>query len=250
MNAKIDSVLKKLQSPAKLIVICTFLTAAGFAFIAAIAGFGNRFFSIIGGLITMVIMVAFWASVPTLILLKKENLAKKVFPFILFYWFLNEMINLLSTTDWIRPNIPGLFVAIGVFEFLIALAFLTAIVFIVLGKVKKIDRFDQLPTLIIAGTFLFFIVVFALRVAVEVKYKADWGDYLETIVSTLILPVGFFFAVLYFFPPKKVASENAQEKVAMEETPAQEEKEENAKEETAEEVPAAGAEQGNHEDNA
>ena len=73
MNAKIDSVLKKLQSPAKLIVICTFLTAAGFAFIAAIAGFGNRFFSIIGGLITMVIMVAFWASVPTLILLKKEK---------------------------------------------------------------------------------------------------------------------------------------------------------------------------------
>ena len=205
MNTFLDSAFQKLQSPAKSIMIGTFYAAALFSLLGSVANFDDGFFSAIGELIMMVILVALWAIVPTLLLLKKEDLAKKVFPFVLFYWLINELSNLFASAGWIKSKVSGLLVTIGIFEFFIALAFIAAIVLIVLGLIKKTDKFTKLSFAIFACTFLLYFVVFILRVIVEAKYKAAWSDYLETIVSTLVLPVGVFFAALFFFPPKQTA---------------------------------------------
>ena len=209
MIPMIDSVLEKLQPFAKRIVLVAFYTATAFELLGVISRFDNGFFGAIGGLITTAILVAFWAIIPTLFLLKKEDLAQKIFPFLLFYWLLNEIFELLSATAWIRSDVKALFVLVGICEFIIALAILAAIVLGFLGKIMKNELFSKLPYLICGGVCFFFVVDFILRVITEIKYKADWSDYLETVVFTLIVPIGILFAVLYFFPPKQAATENA-----------------------------------------
>lgn len=206
MNSLFDPIFKMLQKPAKLVTIVTFYIVAAFMLLVNLPDTDGGFFGVIGGLIIMVIMIALFAIVPTLLLLKKEDVAKKVFPFILFYWLLNEVTEFLSHGRWIRPKVTGLYVTIGIFEFLIALAFIAAIVLIVLGMFKKSLDFGNLPYVIAAGTFLFYFIDFILQLVREAKYvKGDWSDYIGIVISYLILPVGIFFAVLLFFPRQKNA---------------------------------------------
>ena len=207
MNSIFAPVFKALQKPAKLITIITFYIITAFALLTNLPDTDDGFFGVVGELITLTIMLVLWAIVPTLLLLKKEEAAAKVFPFVLFYWLIDEIITFLSHGLWIRSGIQGLYITVGVFDFLIALILLAAVVLIVLGMLKKTLDFGFLPYVIAACTYLFYLVAFILWLVIRAKANAEWSDYFDVIVSYMIQPIGIFFAVLYFFIPKQGKTE-------------------------------------------
>ena len=227
MNSAFGPIFKKLQNPAKLIILITFFIVAAFELLTRFPNTDAGFFGVLGGLFVLIIMVALWALVPTLLLLKQEGIAKKVFPFILFYWLLNEIVSFLSDASFIRSEVDGLYVTSCVFKFLIALAFIAAIVLIVLGMFKKSLDFGYLPYVIAAGTYLFYFILFIMRLVLVSKgiegawsevsltqfllegepEAGNWKDYFRVIISCLVQPVAMFFATIYFLPPKQ-ADEN------------------------------------------
>lgn len=197
-----DKIFELVKKPAKICTISCFIAAAVFSLLVNIGNFGGGFMPVVGRLFILIIEVALWACIPVFILLKKEDIAKKFFLPILVYWYLNIVITFFVDTAWARPNVNGVFVASGVFEFLLGLAFLAAVALYVISKIKNKDIFEQLAFIIFGASFVIFFVVFILRMVGESQWNAPWNDYFNVILNFLILPVGMFFACMFFYPPK------------------------------------------------
>lgn len=203
-------IFKQLKRYAEIFFITLLLVASFFSLLSSVGNFPNEFMPVVGHLFLMLFEIGLLASVPVLLLLKKRDLAKTVFIIYASFWLIATIYNTLGDSVFMANGVHGLRIAISVFEFLIACALLTAIVFYILGKKTGKDFNYNLTALILLGTFGAYFVVFALSIALYAVNKLGWTMYISDISENLFLPAAMFFGLFVFkflnvnFPEKPI----------------------------------------------
>lgn len=200
-----DKIIRTVASKSALIGMILLFLAAGFSFIVNAAGIGGEFMPVIGGLFTLLFDLAILGIVPVLIALKKHDLIKYALVPLLAYWFISTIYNFLAGCEVIYDGVDGLIIAIAMFEFFAACALLTALVFAVMYFFSKDRKWLQIGFVVFAGSLLFFLLVWALRLAFLADLDADWTSYLYAFCSLLFLPSGLVFVTLTQLPMAEAA---------------------------------------------
>ena len=191
---KVFSTLKKYSKELTLYLL---YATAGLAFLYYVGNFANAFLPVIGNLLLMFVEISLWIITPVLLTAGKNDLAKVVMRPIFIYWTIATIFGFLEDCLLVSGKAEGIVIAIGVFEFFIACAFIVLSVFTILGFAQKKTAYKKLALLIFCGSLFFYIIVFALRVA-NAAGAARWNDYFGIIYKYLVLPFGMFFMALYF----------------------------------------------------
>ena len=107
--------------------------------LTALSGFGNiggDFFPVFIGIIVLVAKLAATAAIPTLLILKKDDIAKIVFVILSGYWLISSAEGQLSYASTVGYG-TALYDCASVFSVLFGLCLLAVIVLIVLGFALK-----------------------------------------------------------------------------------------------------------------
>lgn len=192
----IDNVVKKISPLSKIIAIIALYAATAFAFIAEAADIGGGFFPVIGGLLTLIFVVAVFGGIPTLLVLKKDKPAVYALIPVTSYWFISTLGDCLSRSGNIYKGAGGLTITIGVFSLIIAMAFFAVATLGVLYYLKKGKKLLQIAVCILIGSLLFFFLIWVLLIALYAEYNAAWTSYFYDFYQYLFLPIGFVFAFL------------------------------------------------------
>lgn len=200
-----DKIVNTLTKPAKMIAMILLFAAAGFGLIGNAGGLGGGFMPVVGGLVYLLFDLAFWAIIPVLYVLKKDELVKYALVPVAGFWGISTIYNFLGSAEFVTGGWGGLTITISLFEFLIALAFLAVLAFGILYFVKKDKKFLQIAFCIFAGSLLFFVLVWALSIALFAQGNADWTTYFDLFRSALFIPFGLVFAVLAFLNEGKTS---------------------------------------------
>ena len=125
---------KQFKKYAEILLITLLLVAALFSLLSSVGNFPNEFMPVIGHLFLMLFEIGLLSVVPVLLFLRKKELARIVFTIYASFWLIASIYSNLGDSSMMRNGMHGLWIAIAVFEFLIACALLTALVFFILGK--------------------------------------------------------------------------------------------------------------------
>lgn len=193
----LDKVIGKVKKPSWLISIILFFSAATFELIYSIGNFNGGFLPVVGNLFSMTISVALWAAVPVFLLLKKERFAKISFGVLAAYWVINASFLYFSNMGYASID-TGLRIAVAVFAFFVACVLIAAVVFLVLGYLKKNAKMNTLAILIFVGGFLFYLILFGLMAGLYSDLFANWNNYFSLVSTYLLMPAAMFFGYLFF----------------------------------------------------
>ena len=189
MNKVINKVFEILSKPAKLIfIIGAFVYAAWFATMTAM-GIDGQFMNVLTNIITLFVGTALICLPPLFLLLKKEELAKLFFVFLLGYWILTtpqEFFFLSETFASAREFYP---VFVSIFLLIIGLGLVGILVLVILEMVLNL-KFLRFITLIIAfavmATCLVTAILFMILCGIN---NAPWNMYIQyAVIDMIILP--------------------------------------------------------------
>ena len=201
---------KQLKRNAEVLFITLLLVAALFALLSYVGTFPSGFMPVIGHLFLMFFEIGLLIAVPVLLLLRKRDLAKMIYMFLASFWMIDTIYIFLGDSFLMAKGFHGLQIAGSVFEFVIAIALLTAAVFFILGKKKQDVKKNNITALILLGAYAAFFIVFALTVAFLAVFKQPWTNYIEGISENLFLPAAMFLGLFVFgfltvsFPEKPI----------------------------------------------
>lgn len=193
-----DKIINVLHSKSKLLTIVFLLAAAGVSLIVDAAGFPNGFMPVVGSLLHLLLDVIIWGIVPVLFLLKKDSLAKCALIPIASFWLIQSIYSGLDSSFVVTDGYSGLTIAAGLFAFFFGLTILAAVVLGILYAFTRKRMLMQVAFAVVAGGIVFALVAWALRLAVNAKFDADWTDYLDVFLQYIFLPLGFWFATFYY----------------------------------------------------
>ena len=201
---------KQLKRYAEVLLITLLLVAALFSLLTYVGNFPNDFMPVIGHLFLMLFEIGLLAIVPTLILLRKKDLAKLVFTIYASFWLIASIYSTLGDSGLMRGGVHGLWISISVFEFLIAGALLNALAFFIIGKKQNDVKKFNLTALILLGAYGAFFIVFVLNIAAFAVFRWGWTSYIGNFKENLFLPAAMFLGLFYFgfmtvnFPEKPI----------------------------------------------
>ena len=195
LNLVINGVKRKAESISQIL----FYIASGFCFIFYVGNFNGGFMPVIGTLFSMIIEVALWLLIPVLLSIRRRSIAKWAFLGLSIYWTLTTIFNLLQGAGLATSYASALACATGAFSFIIACAMITMAVFAVVAYWRKDAKLKLIALAIYTGNLLFFLIFFALRVALNAQWGSAWNQYLGLIYSFIVIPFAMLFAALAFW---------------------------------------------------
>ncbi|MBO4479303.1 MAG: hypothetical protein J5774_02940 [Clostridia bacterium] len=229
----INQAINALKRRAESVCAILFYVAAAFCFICYVGSFNGSFMPVMGTLLSMIIEVSLWLLIPVLLSIRRRSVAKWAFLGLSIFWVLTSIFSLLDGAGLATAGADGLACAVGVFSFLVACALITTTVLAVIAYWKKDQKLKIVSILVFLGSLVFFLVLFALRVALAADWDAGWATYFFLIYSYLLIPFAMLFAALAFwFSEKELYFAVFEKKAASEAKPAEEKPEEKPVEKT------------------
>lgn len=199
--------------------------------LTALSGFGNiggDFFPVFIGIIVLVAKLAATAAVPTLLILKKDEIAKIVFVILSGYWLISSAEGQLSYASAVGYG-TALYDCAAVFSVLFGLCLLAIIVLIVLGFALKGKDFKVVDLLLLCGAIVLGLVALILWCVIYGKNQYPWTSFVSSINYFVVIPVTVAGGLLYYFVGinKVVKVEEQQEESAQEQVEEPSENQEN-----------------------
>ena len=189
-----DQLFSSLKKIASLLAVILLLTAAGCTLLTDLGSFDNGFFPVIGNLILLVVEMVLIGGVAVLLLMKKDDLAKKALGPVFAWRMIGTILSGISYSAGINSYNDGLGITVCVFAFLAGLALLAAAVFFVLGICGKTAFYKFGWLLFAAYLCLAFIVMIMTCVRAGVN-DYSWQSFIGAF-GGFAFDLGMFFAAL------------------------------------------------------
>ena len=252
--------LGKVKRTSEFIAMILFFVAAFFSLLFYIGNFDGDFMPVIANLFSMVLQVGMWLAIPLCIVMKRRSYARWAALAVSLYWLITTLFALLDNTAMASGDFPALMISAGVFSFLTACALIVMTVFALIALTRKSGKIKMIAACIYVGALVFYLVLFALNVALAAKWNSGWNTYFRLLCDDLVIPFAMLFIAVAFgfreeefvFPCKKKSAPASEEAPASEDLPAEKveeahveefvapEEEPSSEEATAEEKPAEG----------
>ena len=191
-----DLILNKIKQNALIIIMIALFSAAALHFITGCAGFPNKFFPVIGHMLSMALDLALLISIPLFLLLKNDKLAKIATFIYGGYWLISEIFTAFNATWMIQKDAGSGNIARGIFLFLIGLCLIASIVLFVLGRVKNDHTFVTIALIILCGTIVLFFIEFIINLVMFIKLESNWTSYFNGLAEYLLIPIGLLAATI------------------------------------------------------
>ena len=195
-----NKIFETLAKPAKLVLIIGGLVYAVWFATKTAMGMGGTFMSVLTGVITLIVGVGLIALPPVLLLLKKEELAKLFFVFLVGYWVLRTPSEYFFLADTFADANEFYPVFVSIFLLIIGMAVLGVLVLLVLEMLlgmKFLRPIINLVAFIAVAACIFTGILFIIECAIM---KAGWTMYIDyAVMDMMVLPVTVGFGCLYFF---------------------------------------------------
>lgn len=200
-----DKFFEVLTKPAKwVLIIGGFIYAVWYA-IGRGASMDGEFMSVLVNLILLIVGTALLVTVPILVLLNKNDMAKIVFLILVGYWLLSSIQSHYAQAEMFCSNTEdGVAITGGVFFFLAASSLLAVLVFIVLefALKKPAMRFFAFIVMLAVIGLSFLAGLFYFIEAV--RYEWGWYSSINPWIEYMLLPIVVCFGYLFFSgAPKK-----------------------------------------------
>ena len=199
-----NKIFEALSKPAKLVLIIGgFVYAAWFA-AKTVMSIDGSFMSVLTNIITLFVGTGLICLPPVLLLLKKEELAKLFFVFLVGFWVLTTPSEYFFLADTFADANEFFPVFVSIFLLAIGLAVLGVLVLLVLEMLfamKFLRPIINLVALIAVASCIFTGILFIIECAIM---KAGWTMYIDyAVMDMMVLPVTVGFGCLYFFNASK-----------------------------------------------
>lgn len=188
----------KIKRTSEYVAMVLFFVAAFFSLLYYIGNFDAEFMPVIGNLFAMVLQLGIWLVVPVCIVMKRRSYARWAALAVALYWFITTLFSLLRDTALARGGLPALTISVGVFSFLTACALIVMTAFALTALTRKDGKIKMVAACVYAGALVFYLVLFALRVALAAKGASGWSVYFELICDYLVIPLAMFFIAIAF----------------------------------------------------
>ena len=189
-----------LLKPAKWILVIGSLVYATWFAVQTAGSINGTFMSVVSNLLILIVGSALLFSVPVLILLKKEDMAKIAFFILAGYWLISTTRAMFGYAETYTELNDGLAVTGGVFAFITALCLVGVLALIVLEFVVKKPALRLFTFFAVLGVILFAfltgLLLFILHAANDSPY--GWAYTANLLVEYLLVPVIVCFGCLYF----------------------------------------------------
>ena len=183
-----------------ILVIGSFVYATWFA-VQTAGSINGTFMSVVSNLLILIVGSALLFSVPVLILLKKEDMAKIAFFILAGYWLISTALSMFGYAQtYCIEDASGAAIAGGVFAFITALCLVGVLALIVLEFVAKKAFFRLFAFFAMFGVILFALLTGILLFAstVEGIEFFGWPNVVNLLVEYLLVPAIVCFGCLYF----------------------------------------------------
>lgn len=197
-----------LAKPARLVLIIGgFVYALWFAIQTAM-GIDGQFMNVLTSIVTLFVGTGLICLPPLMLLLKKEELAKLFFVFLIGFWVLSTPTEYFFLAETLADGKEFYPIFVSVFLLLIGLAVVGVLALIIVDIIFGLSQLRpiiNLLALIAVATCFFTAILFIIECAVM---KAGWTFYVRyALMDMMILPATVGFGCLYFFGAKQSKAE-------------------------------------------
>ena len=242
-----NKIINVLRKPSRMVAIGALSAAALFTLLAYAGGFPRAFMPVMSNLFSLLLQLAIIGGILFCLLAKQDKLLGHFLPFVFAWWLLNITFNMLDGAWSAQEGREGLTIAIGVFDFILALILLASLVLLVLGRVKENELFRKIGFVALFGSLALQFLIMVLCLAECGVGDYPWNSYFA-VFADLAVAVGFLFA---YFPkafgeggpalqeeaPQAEPAPSHEEELLDEDSLVEEPQEEAAPEQPAEEQP-------------
>lgn len=193
----LNTLVSFFKKPSRMILFVGSIVVFALTALTGFGGIGGDFFPVLIGIIVLVAKLAATAAVPTLLILKKDEIAKVVFMILAGYWLISSAegeLGLAGMTGYV-----ALYDAAAIFSVLFGLCLLAIVVLIVLGFALKGKNFKMICLLVLCGAIVLGFVALILWCVIFGKNEADWTSFVGAINTYLAIPVTVAGGLLYYF---------------------------------------------------
>ena len=205
-----NKIFEVLAKPAKWVLIIGGLVYAVWFAVQTAMGFDNNFMNVLTGIVKLIVGVGLLAIPPVMLLLKKEELAKVFFVFLLGYWVLTTPQEYFFLADTFSEAGEFFPVFVSIFLLIIGLAVLGILVLLVLEILLGMKFLRPIINLVAFFTVCACILTAILFIIEAAIMNAGWVFFVEyAFMDMILLPTVVGFGCLYFFGVQQQGSKKA-----------------------------------------
>ena len=198
-----NKIFETLSKPAKFVLIIGGLVYAVWFAVQTAMGFDNNFMNVLTGIVKLIVGVGLLSIPPVMLLLKKEELAKVFFVFLLGYWVLTTPQEYFFLADTFSEAGEFFPVFVSIFLLIIGLAVLGILVLLVLEILLGMKFLRPIINLVAFITVCACILTAILFIIEAAIMGAGWVFFVEyAFMDMILLPTVVGFGCLYFFGAK------------------------------------------------
>ena len=198
-----SKIFAALSKPARWVLIIGGLVYAVWFAVMTAMGFDDSFMSVLTGILTLIVGVGLIALPPVLLLVKKEELAKLFFVFLLGYWVLTTPRSYFFWAETFADAGEFFPVLVSIFMLVVGMALLAILVLIVLEMLLGMKFLRPIINLVAFFTVCACILTAILFIIECAIMKAGWTMFIDDgFMGLILLPTIVGFGCLYFFGAK------------------------------------------------
>lgn len=199
-----DKIFNSLRKPADLVfIIGAFLYAVWFA-IETIFSIDGQVLNILGNIVVLIVGALLIALPPIMLLMRKDNLAKLFFVFLLGYWVIFSARNYLFFAETFGDSREVFPIITGIFLFIVGLLIVGILAMVILDIILGLPALRpiiDLLALIFVGASFIAAILFMIYAGIQ---GAGWTYFVKyALMEMIVLPVTVGFGCLYFFRAKE-----------------------------------------------
>ena len=195
-----NKIFEILAKPAKLVLIIGGLVYAVWFAIRTGLSIDGGFVNVLTNILTLFVGTALIAIPPVMLLIKKEELAKLFFVFLLGFWILTTPSQWFVLADAFAESGDGFIIFVGIYLMILGIALLGILVLIILEillGMKFLRPIINIIALAVVAAFFVGAILFCIEAGIQ---GAPWLYFVEyAFVDMIVLPVTVGFGCLYFF---------------------------------------------------
>jgi len=195
-----NKIFEILAKPAKLVLIIGGLVYALWFAVMTGMSIDGEFMNVLTNIIILFVGTALIAIPPVMLLLKKDELAKLFFVFLVGFWILSTPTQFFALADAYASAGEFFPVFVSIFLLAIGLAVLGVLVLIILEIILGLKFLRPIINLVALIAVIACIVTAILFMILCGIYDAPWIFYVDTaLMDMMVLPTVVGFGCLYFF---------------------------------------------------
>lgn len=194
-----NKIFEILAKPAKLVLIIGgFVYALWFAISTAL-DIDGTFMNVLTNIIILFVGTALICLPPVLLLLKKEELAKLFFVFLIGFWILSTPVEWFLMADLFASSSNGFVVFVGVLLFFCGFAIIGLLVLIIIELLLNLKILRPIVNLVaFISVIAAFVTAIFFMIACGIN-DAAWNLYIDTaLMGMMVLPIVVGCGSLYF----------------------------------------------------